>query len=388
MGNQQDAGPERGADAPLPDSPDEAAPARRPAQSDAGMALVAPKPTAMVAQEAGAMALTAQIEANVKAKHYLAKAYPRSWEDVRLRLLKAFERPVLAEGAIYSKPIGGKDVEGLSIRFAEEAFRTMGNIVVETLLVSDDEDKRVYIVTGMDLETNASLPVPVVVTKQIERSSAKHDAVIIATRTNSRGGKVYILKATSEDDYRSKEAAQLQKARRDVILFLTPGDIKEECEQQIRATTRDRDAKDPKAAINRMTEAFFSFSITPAEVEKYLGHPVATTNTGELQRLRKILTSLKDGETTWADVMEAKLNTNTGADTKVGDSVESTKGAAAKLGDAVKGKAPAPAPGIPENIQKLIDNEQVPEAFSDEDHEELRQYRADHPDLFNTKGKK
>lgn len=381
MAGDQHAGQERGSDAPLPGGPDEVAAPRREPTTVTRLEPVTP----MMKQEAGAQALVAQVEANVKAKHYIAKAYPRSIADVRVRMLEAFKRPMLADGAIYAKPIGGKNAEGLSIRFAEEAFRTMGNMIVETLLVSDDDDKRVYQVIGMDIETNASLPVTVVVTKQIERSSTKTDSIILGKRTNSQGKPVYIIKATSEDDYRSKEAAQLQKARRDVILFLIPGDIKEECEQRIRQTMRTRDAEDPKAANNRMAEAFYVLGISTAELEKYLGHALDLTTTAERELCRLHHTALKDGEATWAEIMEAKHSTNTGADAQVGDKVPVAKGASAKLADAVGVKSatpPAGTPTVPERIQKLIDNEKVPEALNDEDREELRQFRGDHPDLF------
>lgn len=380
-----DAGPERGNDAPPPDFPDPTPEA--PTRADASTALVQ-RPTKLPQHaEAGSQALTAQIEANVKAKLFLARNFPRNWDDVRLKLLAAMRRPILAEGAMYAKPIGNEKVRGLSIRFAEEAMRTMGNVDISTMLVSDDDDKRVYIVTGMDLETNANIQITAVVTKQIERSSKKPDSEVIGTRTNSKGGKTYILKATSEDDYRAKEMALLQKARRDAILFLTPGDIKEECETQIKETVADRDKKDPEGAQKRMVEAFFTFGVTVAELQKFLGHEIRATNPAEMQKCREILTALKDGEATWADIMEAKFGgMNTGADAKAGEAAPTAaKGAASKIADIAKKGAKAEAPAIPERIQKMIDNEQVADALTDEDREELRQYRTDNPELFKTK---
>ncbi len=289
----------------------------------------------VVAKEAGSVALSAQVEAKVKAGVLLARQFPRSWADVQQRLLSNFERPILAENALYSKPVGDKKVQGLSIRFAEEALRAMGNISVTTMLVSDDEDKRVYIVEGMDLETLASVNVTATVTKQVERSSVKADSIVLGKRTNSQGKPTYILKATSEDDYRAKEQAILQKARRDVILFLVPGDIQEMCEQKIRSTIADRDKKDPQAAILRCTEAFYSFGISVAEVEKLLGHPMATTTTAELQLLRTFLTAIKEGEATWAQIVEMHLGVNTGAES--GKAAPAT--ATGKLRDRVAGGA-------------------------------------------------
>lgn len=312
-----------------------------------GTTVATQSPTAIVhahATEAGAVALTAQVEAQIKARTLVAINRPRNWLDVRSRLLAAFSRPILAEGAIYKKPVGNKHVEGLSIRFAEEAFRAMGNVDVLTTLVSDDDappaGKRVYVVSGVDLETNAVFSVTTVVTKTIERSNMPKDAkLLLETRTNSRGEPVYIIRALSEDDYRSKEQAALQKARRDVILFLTPGDIQEECAAQIRATLDDRDRKDPQGAVNRVADLYFAVGVSVAELEKFLGHEIKTMNNAELHVLRTFYMGIKEGEVTWADVMAEKLRTNTGADEGT------SKGGTSKLAETLRAKQAEKASG-------------------------------------------
>ncbi len=350
--------------------------------------LVAAPSHGLAPREAGSVALAAQVEANVKARFYLARQFPRNIHDVRSKLLEAFKRPILAEGALYSKPIGNKRVEGLSIRFAEEGARAMGNLTVDTMLVSDDDEKRVYIVTGTDLESLFSIPVTVVVTKEVERSSIKADSIVIRKRTNSQGNPTYVLRATSEDDYRSKEQALLQKARRDVILFLIPGDIKEECEAKIRETTRNRDAEDPQGATNRIADSFYNIGVSVAELEKFLGHSITKTSDAERQALRTAYTAIKEGEATWADIVATRLNTNTGAD----EAQTSSRGAGDRLKQAVKvseepkaenlTKAPEPAGNVPGHIRSLAENEHVPGALGDEDREELRQWRLDHPGVL------
>jgi hypothetical protein len=323
--------------------------------------------------EAGSAALSAQIEARIKGQFFLARQFPRDWREVRSKLLQAFERPMLAEGAIYSKPVGGKRVEGLSIRFAEEAFRAMGNVSVETMLVSDDEDKRVYIVSGMDMETNAIVPVTVVVTKQVERSSTKAGDVVLGERLNSNGNKTFILKARSEDDYRAKEQGALQRARRDVIIFLTPGDIQEECETKIRETLRDRDRKDPEGTINALTDSYYRLGVSVAEIEKFLGHSVKTINEAELHILRVTYTMIKEGEGTWAMAVEHKLGANTGADAGDDSAKPAKTGAAAKLAEVAKaGEAQT-------TEESRIDALRKKKTRTDEENEELRQYELDHP---------
>jgi hypothetical protein len=343
-------------------------------QESDSTALVRAEAPARAVVEAGAQALTAQIEARIKATFFLARQFPRNWLDVRSKLLAAFKRPILAEGAIYKKPIGDGKVEGLSIRFSEEAFRAMGNVTVETMLVSDDEDKRVYIVTGTDMETLASLPVSVVVTKQMERSRLKEGDVLLGERKNSRGVTTYVIKARSEDDYRSKEQALLQKARRDVIQFLLPGDIKEECEAQIRTTLDDEDRKDPQGAIMRVADLFYKEGVSVAEIEKYLGHPLTSMNTAELHILRTLHTMIKEGEGTWVQVIEQKLGTNTGADA---DERPAKTGAGAKLAEAAKGGAAPPPPAA--TGEARIAELRKKKTRTDEEEEDIRCWDIDHP---------
>src|SRR4029077_1955184 len=99
--------------------------------------------------ETAASALAAQAAAAVQARHIVAIKYPRNIDRVRVLLLKACERPLFAEKAIYCKPLGKQlnkktgrweeaFAEGLSIRFAEEAVRTLGNAITEAKIVYDD----------------------------------------------------------------------------------------------------------------------------------------------------------------------------------------------------------------------------------------------------------
>src|ERR1700733_13938956 len=63
----------------------------------------------------------------VQAAFIIAKKFPRNESDVFSRIIKACERPFLAEQAIYTYPKGGKNVEGCSIRLAEVLLQCWGN---------------------------------------------------------------------------------------------------------------------------------------------------------------------------------------------------------------------------------------------------------------------
>lgn len=290
-----------------------------------------------VAHETSATAVAVQARAKIEARYVVAMQRPRSWDDVRAKLMRDCQRPGFAEVARYSKPVGGSKIEGPSVRFAEAALRAMGNAVIETMVVWDDDEKRTVRVSVTDIENNLPYETDVVVQKTVERSSIKEGQTALAVRTNSSGKKVYIVRAT-DDDLLNKQNALISKALRTAALRLLPGDILEECMDMVLTTQQNRDAEDPDAARKRMVDAFMKLNITPAQINEYLGHDVGQVVPAELADLRAIHTALRDGDTTWATVMESKRGAAAPEATPTQSAAASVK---AKI-DTKKGKAAAP----------------------------------------------
>lgn len=290
------------------------------------------------AGETSSSAIAAREKAAVEARYLVAISRPRDFETGRRRLLDACKRPRFAAAARYSKPVGRERVTGFSIRFAEEARVLWGNIDVTTLLVFDDDSRRIYRVAATDLETNATESVDVMVEKFVERSTVREGQEVLGQRQNTQGRTVYRIRAT-EDDLTVKVNAIISKYRRNGILSLIPADVKEDCEKQMLATVRDEDAKDPAAARKAIFDAFWDMGVTPAQIGEMLGKPVEQINPAELHMLRTYYTALKEGESTWAEIVEAhtggKVSTTNGAATP-------TKGTAG-LKDALTKKAEPPA---------------------------------------------
>lgn len=267
--------------------------------------------TEIVPKEEGAVvetsstAVAAREKAAVEARFVMAVKRPRVPENARLRVLEACKRPRFAESARYRKPIGGKAIEGLSVRFAEEIGRLWGNLYVVTTVVFDDRERRIYRVSATDLETNMAQDQDVVVEKFVERKKVKSGDEVIGKRTNSYGDTVY-MKVATEDEILVKANAAISKARRNLILTLIPSDIREEAEERCVATVRDRDAEDPTAATKRVLDAFYVLGVAADQIVALLGKPMQQINPGDLQLLRSIHTALKEGEVTWAEVMEDK----------------------------------------------------------------------------------
>lgn len=271
-----------------------------------GLAIVASvgKLTTTSGETAGTAA-AAHAQALVQARYIMALQRPRDWDDVRVRLLKACERPMFAETAIYAKPVGGGKVEGPSIRFAEEAARAMGNLDVKTPVIYEDAAKRLINVSVTDLESNTTYSSDVSVEKTVERKKVKEGQTVIGTRQNSYGDLVYIVAAT-EDDLLNKTNALVSKSIRTGILRVLPSDIREEAVERAKSTMRRGDAADPDAARKKLVDAFAKLGVTPAALKQYLEHDVATCSPAELEQLRAVYVAIKDGDASWNDIVKAK----------------------------------------------------------------------------------
>lgn len=293
--------------------------------------------------EVGTSAMEAQARAEIEARYVMALRNRRRILDVRDRILAACERTRFARAALYSKPMGGSKITGLSIRFAEEAFRDTPNLDRIASVVYDDREKRIIRVILIDLETNNSWKTDVTVEKTVERKNAK-DRQVLSVRTNSSGGKTYTVVAT-DDEMLAKQNALISKAERTLVLKMLPGDIQEEARDTIEAALRrDHDA-DPTQNVKRHADAFAGIGVKPSELEAYLGHDLAKITAAEAADLEGLYNSLKSGDTNWAEVME----TRHGVPKSAAEAPKPATGAQS-VKDALKSRKatadPAPAPKV------------------------------------------
>lgn len=284
-------------------------------------------------QSTAAMVQAERAKAIAQARIVQAVTRPRDFFVVRDRVMDACKRPTFAASAMYAKPLGaGKFAKGLSVRFAEETVRSMGNMTVEQTIVYEDARVRTIRVEALDLETNASSGVEITVEKTVERRAAKEGQNVIATRTNSYGDRVYIVEA-SEDEFAVKAAAQLSKARRNVVLQLVPGDLLEEARATIEETMSKGDGK--KTPTERRKDLIDWFAdqhgITAAQLADYLGHALDAATPDEMKHLKQIGNAIYAKEITWAQVLEASKSGGTDGDGVVAtpDADKRTKAAAA-----------------------------------------------------------
>lgn len=256
------------------------------------------------AETAGA-ALAAHSQASMQARVYLARTQPRDWDRVRVLLMKECRRKSFAKVARYAKPVGGKKIEGWSVRFAEVALRVLGNLSQETLVVFDSEEKRGLKVVLLDLESNTSIDAPIVIDKTVERSDPRGQ-VPLRVRINTEGRETFLVLAT-EDDLANKQGAAISKARRNNVLQLIPGDILDDCLEVVREVMTSAHAEDPEAYKKSIIDGFASLRILPDALRTYLGHSIEECTPAELHDLRVVYAAVRDGEASFASFLAAKL---------------------------------------------------------------------------------
>ncbi|MFA4945105.1 MAG: hypothetical protein WC789_10450 [Lentisphaeria bacterium] len=256
--------------------------------------------------------IEALVRSEIQARTAVALARPRDLLGVRDRLLRDAARPGFAMSAEYGADgkfrRGGKMITGPSIRFAEAALRAMGNMVAQEQTIHDSDTEQTVRVSVADLETNTVVAQEVTYSKTVERRSVNsddHDR-ILGQRTNSEGKTLYIVQA-SEVDLFAKRGALVARARRNLILNMLPGDIKDDAIAECRETRKKADRADPGGAAKKVADAFsVQCNVRPDDLAKYLGHPVDQCSPAELDELRGVFAAIRDGQTTWPEVMGNK----------------------------------------------------------------------------------
>lgn len=266
-----------------------------------------------LAAETASSAAAAKAKALVEARYIMAMRNPRNWDQVRQDLLKECRRPSFADNksAYYVKPIGD-GVEGLGIRFVEVAIRCMKNISVDTEMTYEDEAKEVHRVEVTDLESNVTHSGTMIVSKYVERSKPADDGTFISTRKNSWGKNVYLVPAKG-DELLNVRGALNSKTLRTLGLRHIPGYLQDEAIDIIKSVRLDKAAKDPDAERRKILDAFAEIGVKAVDLTDYLGHDIATCSPAEMVKLRGLYGAIRDGEATWATVMENKAETGTGA---------------------------------------------------------------------------
>lgn len=300
-----------------------------------------PKAAVPVAESAGAVVLATRAAKEVEARMLFARRFPREYMVYRRKILEACKRPAFADAGIYEVPRGGKQIEGLSIRFAEECARHYGNIDVSSMVVSESDEDRTIECSVVDLETNFPWRQSVVIAKTVERKSVQRGDEVLRKRQNSKGEQVFIVRANAEQVFMEQNRL-LSKTIRNLILNHIPSDIKEEARDIMESTLKSEVDNDIVGARKRIVDGFYRRGVTPGMLAEFLGKQIEDANSAELNTLNKIGKGIDQGESTWDEIIREKRAPATKADggeTKAEPGKpESAKGATEKLRETLGGK--------------------------------------------------
>lgn len=263
-----------------------------------------------LSNETAAAMLATQAKAIVEARYIVALQRKRDPDRVRQRLLHRCENPNFAEAARYMLPARGRGepISGLSIRFVEAAIQEMGNIWIESIPILDDQERRLIRVSVTDLETNTGSDRTFVISKTVERRQLKEGQQAVAKRLNSFGELLYIVEA-SEEELAMKEAAITSKVRRSLGMQIIDGGLADECEEKITETIDKKIKDDPDRERKRLIDGFGAMGIRVEDLKAYVGTELDRLTPADYKHLREVWTGLKEGHTTWADVVEARAAT-------------------------------------------------------------------------------
>lgn len=231
----------------------------------------------------------------VKGAIMIAKMCPRDEDLAISKILKACTRTSLAESALYEYERGGTPVEGPSIRLAEAAVMSWGNVQYGVRVLDSNDHETTYEAYAWDVENNVR---------------ASRVFTVEHARYTKAGGK---RKLDDPRDIYEIVMSQAARRLRACILEIIPGDVIEMAVDACKATLLKNAGEVDKAErIKRMLIAFSNMGVTQAMIEKKFSCKVEALSETLLVKLRGIAQGVKDGFSKPEDHFEFKLTEGSG----------------------------------------------------------------------------
>lgn len=218
--------------------------------------------------------------AQIQAKVILAKKFPRKLDGVLQDVKAACSSIELALAAEYTYSRGDTEVRGLSIRMAECLAQNYGNFLFGW--------EEVFRATSLDQGTPGFSEI-MAYAWDIERNTYKETKFRIEhVRHTKSGGRIL----TAERDIYENNANNASRRVRACILALIPQYLQERAKVYLAETLRQIA---PEAQVKKLLKAFSDKGVTAEMLERYLQHTVAAINLEEIDDLRGIYNSIRDG---------------------------------------------------------------------------------------------
>ncbi len=226
----------------------------------------------------GITAVATRVGADVQAGLLLAKNYPRDELKARQRVVSRCGGVKLAQQAQYEYKRGDGTVTGPSIRLAEAIAQVWGNIKSGWDIVEQFADHTMVKTWAVDLETNT----------WAERTFR------VEHYRDTKRGKQYLRDARDIYEHVANFAA---RRLRQCLLNILPGDVVEEAIEQCELTLKEDSKKQgplPQQIANCLT-AFEGIGVSRVQISHFLQHNVDASTQREVDRLRRVFASIRDG---------------------------------------------------------------------------------------------
>ena len=230
-----------------------------------------------------------RVTQEVQAMVTVAKKFPRDQATSLQNIMFACTQIKLANEALYAYPRGKTMITDASIRLAEVIAQAWGNIQYGLRELDNSDGRSTMQAYAWDLETNS---------RQVREFHVAHK------RTS--GKRTFTL--NDPRDIYEMNASQGVRRMRACILAVIPSWVKEAAIEKCEET---RINSMPTGVVENMIEAFSKLGVTEAQIVARLGHQMNSMLPSEINDLRKIYTSMKDGMSkapVWFDVTLASAN--------------------------------------------------------------------------------
>ena len=217
--------------------------------------------------------------AEIKAKMFLAREFPRNVEAAINNIKVACTNPNLAETATYSYSKGGQEVKGPSIRLAEAVAQNWGNFLCGVKELERTDKDTTVSVFAWDLETNF-------------QDEKRFELQFIR---NTKNGSYRVTDEREKYEMMANYAARRKRA---CILAVIPQYVfdlaMQECEATLENALKGESIENSKS---KMLEAYKAFGdwITESHFETLLGKSWDAVNVKDLVKMRNLYSSIKDG---------------------------------------------------------------------------------------------
>ena len=240
--------------------------------------------TALAVSNAAAEADAARAIAEVQAAMIIAQRFPRDERIAFDRVITAFQRPSLAEHALYAYARGGTEITGPSIRAAEAIAQAWGGIEFGIRELEQRPGESTVQAYAWDLQSN---------TRSVTVFQVKHER-------HNRNGVTRLLDPRDVYELVANQGARRMRAR---ILAIIPADVVDAAVKETEKTLRAKVDITPER-IKSLIEKFGAFGVSTEAIEKRIQRRVDTITPSQMLALAKIYNSLNDSMSAPADWFE------------------------------------------------------------------------------------